>query len=47
MLNVTVPADWKTLRRRGLLTVLDPLVFRAADAFLRGAPAPEDEPLWR
>jgi hypothetical protein len=34
MLNVTAPTDWKTLRQRGLLTVLDPLVFRAADAFV-------------
>jgi hypothetical protein len=47
MLNVTVPADWKMLRQRRLLTVLDPLVFRAADAFLRGAPTAKDELLWK
>jgi hypothetical protein len=46
MLDVTVPADWKMLRQKRLLTVLDPLVFRAADAFLRGAPAADDELLW-
>jgi hypothetical protein len=46
MLDVTTPADWEMLRQKRLLTVLDPLVFRAADAFLRGAPATGDEPLW-
>jgi hypothetical protein len=46
MLDVTATADWEMLRQKRLLTVLDPLVFRAADAFLRGAPATGDEPLW-
>jgi hypothetical protein len=46
MLDVMVPDDWKALRQKRLRTVLDPLVFRAADAFLRGAPPADDEPLW-
>jgi hypothetical protein len=46
MLNVSSPADWKVLREKRLLTVLDPLVFRSADAFLRGAPTEGDEQLW-
>jgi hypothetical protein len=44
--NINVPADWKKLRQDRLLIVLDPFVFRAADAFLRGAPVEGDEPLW-
>jgi len=31
--------------QKRLLTMLDPLVFRAADAFLRWAPPTDDEPL--
>jgi hypothetical protein len=45
-LTVSSPADWTTLRQQGLLMVLDPLIFRAADAFLRGAPDRADQPLW-
>jgi hypothetical protein len=45
-LQVLAPVDWKLLRKERLLTLLDPMVFRAADAFLRGAPAEGDEPIW-
>jgi hypothetical protein len=45
-LNVSSPAEWKTLRQRRLLAVLDPMVFRAADAYLRGAPQDGDAPIW-
>jgi hypothetical protein len=30
-LGVNDSSDWKVLRERGLTTVVDPLVFRAAD----------------
>jgi hypothetical protein len=46
VLNVSSPAEWKTLRQRRLLSVLDPMVFRAADAYLRGAPQDGDAPIW-
>jgi hypothetical protein len=42
-IGVFTSADWKTLRHEGLLTVLDPLVFRTADAFMRGAPSEGDQ----
>jgi hypothetical protein len=45
-LNIYSPPDWKSLRQLGLTTVIDPLVFRAADVFLRGAPDEGDEQLW-
>jgi hypothetical protein len=45
--NILSPTDWKSLRQQGLTTVVDPLVFRAADVFLRGAPDEGDEQLWR
>jgi hypothetical protein len=45
-LEVSSPADWRALRENRLLTVLDPMVFRAADVFLHGAPDHGDEPVW-
>lgn len=47
MIDVFTPADWPALRRAGLVTVLDPLTFRAAETFLRGAPEQGDENLWK
>lgn len=38
MIQIFTPADWPTLRSNGLITVLDPLTFRAAETFLRGHP---------
>jgi hypothetical protein len=46
MIQIFTPADWPTLRSNGLVTVLDPLTFRAAETFLRGAPEQGDEGLW-
>lgn len=46
MIQILTPADWSTLRSNGLVTVLDPLTFRAAETFLRGAPEQGDEELW-
>lgn len=46
MIDVETAADWKKLRAAGLLTVLDPLTIRAAEAFIRAAPESEHEPLW-
>jgi hypothetical protein len=37
--------DWKLLREQGLMTVVDPLVFRAADVFFQSAPPQGDEKL--
>jgi hypothetical protein len=45
-LSVNDTPDWKVLRERGLTAVVDPLVFRAADVFLRGAPQEGDAELW-
>ena len=45
-LEVSSPADWRTLREKRLLTVLDPMVFRAADVLLHGAPDQGDAPVW-
>jgi hypothetical protein len=46
MIRIDTPEDWGKLRREGLLTVLDPLTFRTAETFLRGAPPKDDETLW-
>jgi len=46
MIQILTSADWPTLRSNGLVTVLDPLTFRAAETFLRGAPEHGDEDLW-
>ncbi|MGH2747985.1 MAG: hypothetical protein ACRDKB_08690 [Actinomycetota bacterium] len=45
-LRISTPADWKVLRQKHLLTILDPLTFRAAEAFLNGAPEEGDRPIW-
>jgi hypothetical protein len=47
MIHISTPGDWSTLRGAGLVTVLDPLTFRAAETFLRGAPEQGDEDLWQ
>jgi hypothetical protein len=39
VLTVNTPDDWAELRRRGLLTVVDPMVYRAGEMFLRGRKA--------
>jgi hypothetical protein len=47
MIQIFTPADWPALRSGGLVTVLDPLTFRAAETFLRGAPDQGDDDLWK
>lgn len=39
MLTVTTAGDWAEVRRRGLLTVVDPMVYRTGEVFLRGRKA--------
>ena len=39
MLTVTTAGDWAEVRRRGLLTVVDPMVYRTGEMFLRGRKA--------
>ena len=39
MLEVTTSQSWAELRRRGLLTVIDPMIYRAGEMFLRGRKA--------
>lgn len=36
MLEVATPDDWMALRQQGLLTVVDPMVYRAGEVFLQG-----------
>ena len=43
MIDVAKAEDWQKLRQEGLLTVVDPLVFRTGEMFLRGRSGTADD----
>jgi hypothetical protein len=45
-IRITSSADWAKLKEDGLTTVLDPMIFRCGDLFLKGNPGEASDEIW-